>query len=457
MSLSADVVVCGAGIAGISAANHLSARGLKVILVDERPPMSLTSDKSTEAYRNWWVEEDGVMLALMNRSIDLLEDVARRTGNRIRLNRRGYAYATADPARVESFRRQMALAESLGAGEIRIHDGRASAPPYHPADPHDWENQPDGADLLTDPALIRRYFPHLSPKTIAVLHARRCGWFSGYQLGRYLLRESKNRGTVQRSGRVVGVEKTGGRVSAVHIDSPDGRETISTPNFVNAAGPFLRPVAALLGEDLPVFSERHLKVAIKDHLGVIPRDAPLTIWADPQHLLWSAEEREFLAESTDTRWLLDEFPGTLHFRPEGAGDSPVVLALFPYHAEPVPETFPLPINPDYFEIVMRGLCTMIPAMAAYLPKMPKPTVDGGYYTKTRENRPLIGSLHTAGGFVIGALSGYGLMASMAAGDLLAAHVCRGTLPGYAPFFHPNRYSRADYQARLQAISDANQL
>lgn len=453
-----DVVICGAGIAGISAAYHLSVRhGLAVVLVDERSPLSLTSDKSTEAYRNWWVEKDGAMLALMNRSIDLLETVARETDNRIRLNRRGYVYATADPVRVTQFRQMMALAETLDAGEMRIHTGNATDPPYSPAHPHNFENQPGGADLITDPALIRHHFPYLNEKTIAVLHARRCGWFSGYQLGRYLLREARTHGAILRTGTVTAVAKTGGRVTGVTIAGAAGRETIATRNFVNAAGPFLRPVGALMGEDLPVFSELHLKIAIQDRLGIIPRDAPLTIWADPQYLPWTVDERAFLAESPETRRMLNEFPGTLHFRPEGGGDSPVLLILFPYHTGPVPEIFPLPIDPDYFEIAMRGMVTMVPAMRAYLRKMPKPTIDGGYYTKTKENRPLIGPLSLDGAYVIGALAGYGLMASLAAGELLAAYVGGTVLPAYAPYFHPNRYTRPEYQKLLADIADANQL
>ena len=52
----ADVVICGAGIAGAAAAYFLAVEhGQKhVCLVDEGPPLSLTSDKSTECYRNWW-------------------------------------------------------------------------------------------------------------------------------------------------------------------------------------------------------------------------------------------------------------------------------------------------------------------------------------------------------------------------------------------------------------------
>ena len=52
----AEVVICGAGIAGVAAAYHLAVRrGVKqVLLVDEREPLTLTSDKGTQAYRNWW-------------------------------------------------------------------------------------------------------------------------------------------------------------------------------------------------------------------------------------------------------------------------------------------------------------------------------------------------------------------------------------------------------------------
>ena len=89
---TADVVICGAGIAGIAAAYFLSVRqGVpNVVLVDERRPLSLTSDKSTEAYRNWWPGPDDAMLRLMNRSIDLLEELDAASGHRIGLNRRGY-------------------------------------------------------------------------------------------------------------------------------------------------------------------------------------------------------------------------------------------------------------------------------------------------------------------------------------------------------------------------------
>jgi sarcosine oxidase subunit beta len=104
---SADVVICGAGIAGISVAYHLSVRhGIKnILLVDQDAPLSLTSDKSTECYRNFWPGPGDAMVSLMNRSIDILENLARESGNLFHLSRRGYLYVTADTNRIPHFKR----------------------------------------------------------------------------------------------------------------------------------------------------------------------------------------------------------------------------------------------------------------------------------------------------------------------------------------------------------------
>ena len=79
--MAGSVVICGAGIAGIAAAYSLTEHGVtNVMLVEPGNPLSLTSDKSTEAYRNWWPGPDRAMTAFMNRSIDLIEGIARATG-----------------------------------------------------------------------------------------------------------------------------------------------------------------------------------------------------------------------------------------------------------------------------------------------------------------------------------------------------------------------------------------
>src|SRR5262245_9066441 len=268
---AAEVVICGAGIAGIAAAYHLAVRrGLRgIVLIDERPPLSLTSDKSTECYRNWWPGPGDAMIALMNRSIDLLEELARESGNAFRLNRRGYLFATADPRRVPELVSAAQDAAGRGAGPARVH--RSIGSDYRLARAEGFEEEATGSDVITEPALLRRHFPYLAGDVVAVLHARRCGWFSGQQLGMYLLERAREAGVRLIEGRVEGVDLRGGRVRAVEVAARMGAVTIGTPRFVNAAGPFLAATARLLGVELPVFCERHVKIAFADGARAIPR------------------------------------------------------------------------------------------------------------------------------------------------------------------------------------------
>jgi sarcosine oxidase subunit beta len=447
---SYDVVICGAGIAGVAAADALTARGASVLLVDERPPLSLTSDKSSECYRNWWPGPDNAMVALMNRSIDHIEALARETQNAIALNRRGYLYVTVDPDRVALLRRAGEEAAALGAGSLRIH---TRADTYTPHAAHGFTAQADGADLILDPAALRHYFPYLTETAAAALHARRCGWLSAQQLGMTLLERARRRGAQLAHACVEAVEVQDGRVSAVQLDS----RRVVTGGFVNAAGPFLRRVGRMVGVDLPVFSERHLKVAFEDHLGIIPRDAPLLICADPQAIAWTDDERAMLADDPEAQSLLDVLPAGAHCRPEGGIGSTWVIALWAYDAAPVEETFPLPAAPYFFDVTLRGLTRIIPALEAYIHRPPRPTIDGGYYTKTRENRPLIGPAGPRGSFVMGAFSGYGIMAACGAADVLAAHISGEALSAWAAAFHPARYDDPAYRALLDTWNDTGQL
>ena len=456
---TAEVVVCGAGIAGIAAAYHLTVRhGMRnVLLVDELPVFSLTSDKSTECYRNWWPGPGDAMVGLMNRSIDIMEDLARQSANCFNLNRRGYLFVTADRDRIPAFRNAALEAAGLGSGPLRCHEGPPGQAAYSPAPAQGYERQPTGADLITDRELIRHHFPYLSESTVAVLHPRRCGWFSAQQLAMHMLEQSRERGLRLLQARVEGVEVSDNRIAAVRLGGGAGPTRVPTRTFVNAAGPFAPHVARMIGVDLPVHYELHVKVAFHDHLRAVGRDAPLLIWTDPAPLPWSEEERSVLAASEDTRYLLRVFPSGVHARPEGGSDSDVVLILWTYDSKPVEPLFPFAFDPHYPEIAMRGLAVMVPGMQAYFGHMPKPVSDGGYYAKTRENRPLIGPLPVEGAYIIGALSGYGLMAACGAGELLAAHLTGGSLPHYASAFTLDRYHDPAYQKLLAGWDKTGQL
>ena len=444
-----DAVICGAGITGVAAAHFLSRAGIQnILLVDERPPLSFTSDRSTECYRNWW--PDPSMQALINRSIDLMEALAGESGNIFHMNRRGYLYVTAEEGRVPELEAASRRTSELGAGPLRIHSAGSSS--YQPARPDGFHDSPPGADLLLGGELIRRHFPYITERAVAALHARRAGWLSAQQLGMYLLETGRRLGVRFESARMTGVEARNGRVTGVRLGSG---ENVASPIFVNAAGPYLKAVGTLLGENLPVRTELHLKAAIKDPLGVVGRDAPLLIWNDGQTLPWQAEEREALAADEETRWLTETFPSGAHTRPEGAGED--ILMLWEYTTRVVEPVEPVETDEQYPEIALRGLAAMLPRMQEYFARMPRPQLDGGYYTKTRENRPLIGSMRMQGAYVIGAVSGYGIMSACGAADLLAAHVTGATLPPYASDFSPARYDDPEYRTRLEGWDASGQL
>jgi glycine/D-amino acid oxidase-like deaminating enzyme len=451
------IVICGAGIAGIAAAYYLAVEhGYgNVVIVEEGYPLSLTSDKSTEAYRNWWPGPDEAMTAFMNRSIDLIEGIARADCNRINLNRRGYLFATADAGKVTWLHEIAATAEARGSGPVRVHNALSSSYVSSPA--HGFELAFAGADIITDPGLIRRHFPYLSPATEAVLHARRAGWLSAQQLGMAMLEAARVRGARLLKGKVVGMDVTGGRIRKVDIEGQGERRSLEATHLVIAAGPMQMEIARLIGIALPVVAERHLKISFSDTLCAVPRDAPMLVWLDEQHLPWSNDEREVLGENNETSWLLRKFPSGVHARPDGGDASTTLLALFNYDNRPSDVAFPLPIEPHYAEIVLRGLSTMVPALKTYIERGARPCIDGGYYIKTRENRPLIGPLPVAGSYISGAFSGFGVMASCAGGELLARHIAEAALPEYAPAFLLSRYLEPEYNAMLNNWGDGGQL
>ena len=449
MSLHYDAIICGAGITGVSAAYYLGKAGVKnILLIDERPPLSFTSDRSTECYRNWWPDPE--MLALMNRSIDLMESLADESGNIFRMNRRGYLYITADENKIADMRTASGLISSLGAGPIRIHTADASS--YQPSHPDGFHNSPTGADLLIGNDIIRKHFPYITDKAVAALHARRAGWLSAQQLGMYLLESGRRLGVQFEAEKVTGVDVEGGHIRGVRLSSG---VQIESPIFVNAAGPFLKEVGRLAGVDLPIYTELHLKAVVKDVLGVVGRDAPLLIWNDAQTLLWSDDEREALAEDDETRWLTEMFPSGVHTRPEGRGND--ILMLWEYHTQLMESVNSPAMDEQYPEIALRGLAAMLPRMKEYFDRMPRPQLDGGFYTKTRENRPLVGPMGLDGAYVIGAVSGYGIMSACGVGELLATHVIGGKLPSYANDFVLSRYDDPEYQKKLENWGDSGQL
>ena len=454
MTTRRKIIICGAGFAGVAAAHALvTAFGADdVTLIDRDRPLSLTSDKSTEAYRNWWPGPDWEMTAFMDRSLDLIEAIARATGNRINLNRRGYVFASADPSKFEFLATMAQLAEARGAGAARFHHTANSV--YTPSPEHGFDLALTGADIVTDRDMIRRHFPYLSPDTAVLAHVRRAGWLSAQQLGAVMLETVRARGVKIVRGEVADIRVRGNRVDAVEVECADGSHVFEASHVVLAGGPLQRKLCETIGLILPITAERHRKVSFQDTRGAMPRTAPMMIWLDEQYLPFDDEERAALADDPDFAWALEKFPAGVHGRPDGAY---AALILFNHHGEAVEPEFPLPDAPHYAEIALRGMATMVPALRAYNGKPPRPYVDGGYYVRTHENRPLIGPAGPEGAIVSCAYSGFGVMASAAAGELVASHIMETPLPPYAGAFLLSRYDDPRYRAALETWGDGGQL
>jgi glycine/D-amino acid oxidase-like deaminating enzyme len=391
------------------------------------------------------------MVRFMNRSIDLIEKLADESDNYFHLNRRGYVFLTGDTDRASKMKQSAEEISQLGAGPLRCHGGKNDDPAYPTPISQGFNTQLTGADFVLDPAKIRQQYPFITEQAIAMLHVRRSGWLSAQQFGMYMLNQAKMHGVSFQSGRVTDVETKADRIETVHVNTSSGSLQVSTRTFIIAAGPFLKEVGTMIGIDFPVFNELHGKVAFNDPQEIVSREAPLMIWEDPIPPYWSDEEQKELASSEETQRLLRVFPGGVHFRPEGGSGSHAILGLWTYDIEVHEPVIPPNFNEAYGEIVIRGLAQMIPALSVCLEKLSRPVVDGGYYCKTKENRPLIGPLPVTGAYLIGALSGFGIMAAMAAGELLAKHVTGGELPEYAPAFLVGRYQDPGYQKLLEDL------
>jgi glycine/D-amino acid oxidase-like deaminating enzyme len=445
MTLKAEVAVTGVGSVGIATAYYLAQRyGVtNVVILDPRAPMSCTSAQSGENYRNWWPDE--TMRAFTDHSITLLEEIARASNNRINMRRRGYALATRDPNPTTLIDE---LYHSYGrdSGQVRLHRSVA-APEYLVPAEADWEKVPGGVDVLLDTNLIRRTFPGFAPDISAVLHVRRAGDISGQQLGQYMLEVIQAQGVRVIPHAVVSASQD---ADGFVLRLDDGAE-LCARKVVNAAGPWLGKVAALLGESFDLRNVYQQKIAFEDTEGAISRTAPFSIDLDRQGIAWEEDEREELARDPNTEHLLQELPGGIHCRPDGAESGTWIklgwafndTAGDPSEAEPIDDNFP--------DIVIRNASRLNPALSRYIGRLPRRMHHyGGYYTMTPENLPLIGPAGQPGSYICGALSGYGTMGACAAGELCAGWVTGAPLPAYAKAMSPMRYQDPELMQELTA-------
>lgn len=419
-----------------------------MVLIDAGQPMGFTSAQSGENYRNWWPHP--TMVNFTDRSIDLMEAFAKETGNRIAMSRRGYVLATRD-TEIDGLLEQLAF----GLGDraeacVRVHEPGTRAR-YRPPVSADWEAAPDGVDILRDPALIRTSFPSFDPEIRTVVHIRRGGDISGQQLGAVLLERFRMAGGRRLTARVEAIEHAA--PFRLALRGPEGHRPLAVDRIVNAAGPFAGDIAEMLGVDLPIRNVFQQKIAFEDSARAIARDMPFAIDLDPQRIDWTDDERRVLREDPELAWLAETLRGSIHCRPDGGDGGSWVKLGWAFNDDPARASWDPPLSDSFPEIVLRGAARLNAALKRYYGRLPARSHHyGGWYTMTAENWPLIGPMGPDGAFMNCAHSGFGTMAACAAGELCAAWVVGGSLPGYAPAFSMARYDDTALMALLERSS-----
>lgn len=416
-----EIAIVGAGIAGIATAYYLASKygQTRIVLIDRFLPMSLTTAKSGENFRDYWPQ--ACMASFARRSLDLMQELADASDDAFDMRFSGYCYVS------------------------------ESADPVFPPNPLAGSS----AGLNRDAAAIRRRYPYLAETIQQVFHVDRAGAIDVHALGSLLLARARDAGVELQQGTVRSIERSSGAF-VLNLATGGDRAQVAADRLVLAAGPFVDQLAAMIDVELPVESFLQRKIVIPDPERVVPRDMPFTIFADSQTLSWSDEEAELIDDNPDYRWLLGEFPEGLHVKPESRDQIKLGWA---YNRRAERPKWDPEEDLEFPNIVLRGAGRFLPGLSRYAgDRIPTPVVQyAGYYTRTPENWPLIGPLRYEGLYAVAALSGYGTMCACAAGELCADWMFGGELAEYARYFHPDRYSDPEILAEIDGQETDGQL
>jgi len=422
---NSQIAICGAGIAGIATAYYLAVKyhQKNIILIDKNLPMSLTTSKSGENFRDYWPQP--CMTALTRHSVELMKTLSEESDNAFEMRYSGYDF----------------VSESVGRD-------------IFPADHLDDVDYQDSLSRTSGREKIQSMHSYLGESIEQLVHINEAGAIDVHALGSLLLAKARKAGVRFIQTTVEAIEKTSNGFKLTVSGQPD-TTSLETEKLVLTPGPFINELTHMLGITLDVESILQRKFIIPDVQHIIPRDMPFTIFADKQYLQWSAEERELIESDPEYNWLLDELPAGLHIKPEGTNNIKLGWAYNSIAEAPRWETSD---DFDFPNITLRGASRFIPSLQPYVDEPPTPIVQfSGYYTRTPENLPLIGPLEIDGLFTVSALAGFGTMAACSAGDLCSGWMMGARLPEYARFFHPDRYGDEALMDEINKVGADGQL
>lgn len=227
MNKTADIVIIGGGISGVSIGYFLMKHGARNVVLLERDYLSAgATGRCGAGIRQQWGAEINCVMSkfsceFFENAVDELE-----YGSDIEFHQGGYMMLVSTEKELEQTRKNITLQNSLGIGSrlLDLAEARSIAP-----------------ILSTDALLAATFYErdgHLNP-----FHTTQAFADAFKRLG----------GVIHTGTTVTGVRVENGRV--VGVDTSAGH--IATEIVVNAAGGYAQQVAEMVGVELPLFSERH--------------------------------------------------------------------------------------------------------------------------------------------------------------------------------------------------------
>ncbi|MCS7478162.1 NAD(P)/FAD-dependent oxidoreductase [Umezawaea endophytica] len=238
-SASADVVVIGGGVMGVSTAFHLAEAGVRNVVLVERDELGAGStSKAAGGVRAQFSDEVNIRLGA--RSLEAFARFGDRPGQEIDLHRTGYLFLLSDQETVAAFERNVEVQNALGVPSRMLDVAEAKA--LSPL-------------ISTDGLLAATYSPddgHCTPESVVLGYAT-----AARRLGAVLRTRTE----------VVDILSDADGISAVVTN----RGVIRTSTVVCAAGAWSQRIGGFVGVDLPVTPLRRQVVCT----GPIPDLAPV--------------------------------------------------------------------------------------------------------------------------------------------------------------------------------------
>jgi sarcosine oxidase subunit beta len=220
-----DTIIIGGGVIGLSAAYHLSKRGLTVVVLDKNFPGSGSTTRCIGGIRQQFSTEASIRL--MQESVKQFKQMEQEFGFSVEFYQGGYLFLAYSQANLDSFKTVSRLQKSLGL-DIRllsVQECLEIVPCLNPDKLMGGVYSPDDGQA----------YPF---KVIA-------GFIQEIRKARSIIRSFVN---------VTGMITEGQRIKGVVLK--DG-EKIYGNTVLNAAGPWAAEVSQMAGVPVPILPEKH--------------------------------------------------------------------------------------------------------------------------------------------------------------------------------------------------------